>query len=170
MTLGLAIDPGKKGHGLAIFDLNNGELLHAQLTNGLGGQAHPLLETLPELEPFFASSPGAELVIERPKIYDREHQKGDQRDLIDLAIVVGAIASRAAPQVGSVLLVEPTQWKGNVPKNVTEKRARKALSTDELETVNLPSAAGLHHNVWDAVGIGLWRWEVIRASACGRSS
>ena len=68
------------------------------------------------------------------------------------------MTSALAPYSKSILHVTPAQWKGQTPKKVTEQRARKALTWDELVAVELPSARSLHHNVWDAVGIGLWRW------------
>jgi len=157
---GVAIDPGVRGCGVAVF--HDGEFVHAQYTGCFGGQVHPLLEPgarlLSEVSGIFDLGV-SELVIEKPKVYDTRHQKGDQRDLVNLAIVVGGIMEAASPFVGSILLVEPWQWKGQTPKEISNERTKAALTKAELEGVSLPKAKSLHHNVWDAIGIGLYRWR-----------
>lgn len=77
-------------------------------------------------------------------------------DLLD----VQAVGARVAACVGSRLHYAPVNtWKGSAPKHVTEARAREKLTPTELATVEsvlrcVPS--GLAHNLWDAVGVGLW--------------
>jgi len=51
------------------------------------------------------------------------------------------------------------QWKGSVPKRIHHDRIAKILSPAERAVVawvavRVPSS--LLHNVWDAVGLGLW--------------
>lgn len=103
-------------------------------------------------------------VIEAPKIYPERLQKGDPQDIIDLAKVVGAFhfAYDNCPGTNRVHDVQPYVWKGSIDKKVTERRVKKRLTERELECVELPSADSLDHNVWDAIGIGLYaftdRW------------
>jgi len=98
------------------------------------------------------SSLPEELVIEIPQVYVRARSKGDPNDLIMLAGLVGAFVYCFG---NASKLYRPAEWKGQVTKEITEQRARKRLSPDELSRIELPSAKGLHHNVWDAVGLGL---------------
>lgn len=51
------------------------------------------------------------------------------------------------------------QWKGSVPKRIHHDRIAKILSPAEravIAEVAVRVPAGLLHNVWDAVGLGLW--------------
>lgn len=96
-------------------------------------------------------------LIEKPRLYNGRAARGDGNDLITLAITVGQLIEK----VENAYLVEPTVWKGNVPKknaqgvNLIKERALNKLSKEELSDIKLP-AASLEHNVWDAIGIGLW--------------
>ena len=95
-----------------------------------------------------------ECVIETPMHYP--DSPTPPQDLIDLAFDTGLIAS-----CGRVLTtVTPNAWKGNLPKEQTERRARKLLTDEELEFVEVglkDLRKSWHHNVWDAVALGLWR-------------
>ncbi len=160
MSLIVGCDPGKHGNGLSIFV--DGLLGHAQYTGGLGGQIDCLLEpeepTTAILEELRVGVGMVDtLIIEVPQIYDQQKQVGDQEDLLDLAIIVGAVIRGARSCVKSVLRVKPARWKGQVPKDVMVERIKSKLSPAELACVDLPTAKGLHHNVWDGVGLGLYR-------------
>lgn len=157
--LTLSIDPGVKNACAVWYEAR---LVTAQLCAGLGGQVNTCLEGI---EPVVMLAKSFEqfglfdtILIEKPVVYDTAHRKGDQQDLIGLAIVVGALTSALAPYAKSILHVTPAQWGGQTPKRIKNERARKALTEDELAVVELPSAKSLHHNVWDAIGIGLHRW------------
>lgn len=158
--LTIYIDPGLRGCGVAVFA--DGELLHAEYTSSLGGHATPLLEAAAGVEAMIQrlgivapGSLGFDLfVVERPKIYDAAHQKGDQKDIADLLIVVGSLMVIGADIARAVLAVEPWEWKGQTPKDVTAQRVDKHLSDDERSRIEWP-AKTLRHNVIDAIGIGL---------------
>lgn len=95
---------------------------------------------------------GAPVIIEHMRSYSFQRQKGDQNDLLDLAVVEGIL-------IGDALefeLVEPRTWKGTRPKDVqAEKVTMPALKPEEA--VLLGSVRGKRvHNAVDAVGIGLW--------------
>ena len=156
MLVDVAIDPGVHGCGVSVWYENN--LVHAEYAKGHGSQVHPLMEVIPGVVKALEGMEIDTLLIEKPKVYDTAHQIGDQRDLINLSIVVGEILYALAPQTKAALLVEPWEWKNQTPKHISEKRTRKALLAEETKMVVLPSAKSLHHNVWDAVGIGLWRF------------
>lgn len=157
MKVNVSIDPGVKGCGLAIWFEKN--LVHAEYTGALGGQAHPLFESIPGLVKALEGVEIDTIVIEKPKVYNAAQQMGDQRDLINLAITVGAAGYALADKAEVVLIVEPWEWKMQTPKAISNKRTKAALMPEEHAMVQLPSAASLHHNVWDAIGIGLWRFD-----------
>lgn len=102
----------------------------------------------------------SEVVIEKMKVYAFAKQKGSQGDIIDLAHLGGCLMELAR----RATLVEPSTWKGQVPKDVVKGLVEHRLTPAELETLDAGLAsvsAGKRHNVYDAVGIGLWhlkRW------------
>jgi hypothetical protein len=100
------------------------------------------------------------LVLEVPRVYPAAERKGDQNDLIQLmgagAFVAGQLLE-ACGDKGDLQQVYPRDWKGQVPKQVMTARIRSKLTLKEIAAVSLPSAQSLHHNVWDSVGIVLWR-------------
>jgi hypothetical protein len=77
-------------------------------------------------------------------------------DLISLAIFVGSAATRLLSLGLQPVFYEPSAWKGSVPKDVMIERIKRRLSPEEHARVDLPRAKSLHHNIWDAVGIGLY--------------
>lgn len=97
----------------------------------------------------------ARVVIECPQIYATRHQKGSQQDLIDLAVVVGQIKERAIALGHTVDLVLPREWKGQTPKEVSAQRVNETLSPLEWRRISLGGRKADHHNVYDAIHMGL---------------
>jgi hypothetical protein len=100
---------------------------------------------------------GEALVVEFPRAYEVQAQKGDQNDLLALACSAGVLMGTLA--LPFTRIVTPQEWKGQTPKDVVTGRALHALSDVEraalrrgLDQVPTP----LHHNIHDAVAIGLW--------------
>lgn len=96
------------------------------------------------------------VVIEKMKVYKR--QKGDPEDLIDLSILGGRLSALGL----DCRFVEPSAWKGQVPKHVVKRLVEKELTVGETEVLAAALkgiAAGKRHNVFDAVGIGLHALE-----------
>lgn len=158
--LTICIDPGKHGCGLSMF--SGPTLAHAEYISGrVGPGHHPLLEPVHGVEAFFE---GAAMlgtidlvIVERPKIYDAAHQKGDQRDIADLLIVAGGLLLAAGRVAKAVMPIEPAQWKGQTPTEIIEHRLEKHLSAEERGRIEWPTARKtLAHNVVDAIGIGMW--------------
>jgi hypothetical protein len=88
-------------------------------------------------------------IVERPRFYPGK-SKVDANDLIVLALRAGMLAQ--AVQAPTTRFVEPSVWKGQLPKNVCHNRIRAILTPVELAVL----APVKDHNVWDAVGIGLF--------------
>lgn len=100
-------------------------------------------------------------IIEVPQIYPGQQQKGDQNDLIKLAVMVGRYADRATACGFRVKLVKPREWKGQLPKDVCWRRVRETLTTLELDNIEKLSKSRAH-NMHDAIGLGTWfqkRWR-----------
>lgn len=140
----ISIDPGVNHLGWALHQ--GGKLTHCDLC-----------ET-----DSFANIVGTSwdiFVIEKPMIYAPKHWKGDPNDLIDLAIVVGEIKGYYEGHEYEVNLVEPWEWKGQTPKEVTKNQIDKELEMDEMKVLKqalMKHPKNLRHNIYDAVGLGRW--------------
>jgi hypothetical protein len=143
----VSIDPGLQVCGLAAWQ--DGALVRARLVKNPRDDWTGMLGAVDEEINRWAGLDD-EIIIELPQVYQRIKSKGDPNDLVRIAVLVGAIVARRTHK-----LYLPAEWKGQTPKDVTELRARKRLSEEELAHVELPTAKGLTHNVWDAVGLGL---------------
>jgi len=94
-----------------------------------------------------------QIVFEWPQVYTQSRLKGDPNDLLPLVSVNTAIACLANVNASLIALL-PARWKGQVDKGVIESRVRERLSPQELSKVEAFGSKA--HNVWDAVGIGLF--------------
>ena len=164
----MALDPGLRECGVALFDLDTGELLVAGMPTNPERKARGLTAwaRMAEgvaafvssfLEPPRASSEAVAIVVvsECPQVYTAGKSKGDPNDLIELAGVVGRVAGAlGASEERSCL---PREWKGTLNGDVMVERIKARLGERPHEhlRVQLPRAQDKHHNVWDAVGIGL---------------
>ncbi|MCP3104638.1 hypothetical protein LZ198_37820 [Myxococcus sp. K15C18031901] len=168
MRLLVALDPGLRECGVALFDLDTGELLVAGMPTNFESKARGLaawasMATATAafvssfLEPLRAAGEAVAIVVvsECPQVYTAGKSKGDPNDLIELAGVVGRVAGAlGATSERSVL---PREWKGTLNGDVMVERIKSRLDERPCEhlRVQLPRAQDKQHNVWDAVGIGL---------------
>lgn len=145
----IAIDPGKVTGVAAFNSTHDGALISATIC------------TLDQCREFIDAWNPGDCVIEVPHVYAGHLQKGDQNDLISLAVMVGRYAEIASSRGFSVRLVKPAEWKGQLPKDVCWQRVRETLTPHELENVaKVPKSDA--HNMHDAIGIGTWiqkRWR-----------
>lgn len=150
MTL-LAIDPGLRGVGLATFE--SGLLYWAGYIRnpdkkGRGPAAWEALRR--EVLLHVATLHGVcDLAVELPRVYPK--MKTDPNDLIDLAGVLGCLVGMLRPQ--EITTYAPSDWKGQVPKDIMNARVWAKLSADEKSSVQRVGAKD--HNTLDAIGIGL---------------
>jgi hypothetical protein len=155
----ISVDPGLRACGVAAWNAATKSLVHAGfvINQGTGwvSMVDAVRFAVGLISPAAVATANVQLAIEIPQVYGRALWKGDPNDLIDLAGLVGAFV-HCFPE-GRVY--RPAEWKKQVTKEVTEHRAKKRLTEEELSRVVLPSAKGLRHNVWDAVGIGLHHLE-----------
>lgn len=152
----LTVDPGVRACGCALW-LPSGELVRAAYVEG-GAETEPR-GMFYSVEEWVSGGdkdrwgPLTRIVVERPQTYHGRATRGDANDLLDVALVVGALSTLSAAPLRLVL---PSEWKGQVPKSVTRERCWERLSAAEITRVVLPRSSKLAWNVWDAVGIGLW--------------
>ena len=155
----LSIDPGlspKGGTGYALFQ--DGALMHAGLATPSAVRLEDRIVAIAHEIRSDCAHYGEldEVVIEKMKVYSFAKQKGSQGDIIDLAHLGGALLHLAR----SAVLVEPAGWKGQVPKDVVQGLVEHRLTENENAALLYslgPVARSRRHNVYDAVGIGLWR-------------
>lgn len=156
----LAIDPGLRLCGVAMFEgtaLNSAWLVKNTSKTERGPEAwFAMAERV--LASWLKRTPArgqlvANLIIEVPQVYWRSSKGGRAADLIELAGVVGAV-STACPVMARRHFY-PAVWKGQVPKEVHNKRVLKHLTEKEHGFME-PVSASLRHNQIDAVGLGLY--------------
>jgi hypothetical protein len=135
----IAIDPGVHYCGVATYE--QGTLLL--------GEYYSVLETIDYLKAHLDCKTNL-VIVEKPQIYPRA--KGDPNDLIDLAVVVGQVISFA----NDYTTYKPREWKGQVPKDVMVNRIKSKLSTKEISHISPRIRTSKLHNVYDAIGIGLF--------------
>ncbi len=148
MTL-VSIDPGKHMFGWAAFE--DGHLYRCGLVKGDDFQE--MMQTF-DIRSVAMSVP-TQIVVEVPQVYQQRMWKGDPNDLIDVAIVAGAVAARFRCET---IFIRPRKWKGTRPKKVCNKLTLDTLDPNEMGVYQwIDVLASLRHNVLDAIGIGLWR-------------
>lgn len=143
MSILVAIDPGVKNLAWARFD--DGALTRCGLSREGSAVCHA--RALASL-----SCPDV-LVLEQMTPRDLPNAA----DLIAVSHTGAYVAGALRP----VVLHYPTalEWKGSVPKRIHHPRLATKLTPAEravVAEVAVRVPAGLLHNVWDAVGLGLW--------------
>lgn len=171
----LSIDPGLRDCGMALWT-GEGRLLAADLARGAqdtGIVNHPAWAHMAcAVLNMFHCWAGRQLVYdgeqlhlvcEFPKVYTAGKSKGDPEDLLQLAGVVGMICPLFAGIQSTARIVRPHQWKGSVRKDIMTARIMAYLEADELVCCNPRVPKSLAHNMFDAVGIGLWHFGRLHA-------
>lgn len=146
----LTVDPGVRGCGVALW--RPGGVLERAAYIEAGGETEPRGMAW-AVEEWMGPCELRGLVIERPQTYHGRAARGDANDLLDVALVVGALSTLSEARL---TLVRPSEWKGQVPKRATRERCWERLTSAEIARIELPRSEKLAWNVWDAVGIGLW--------------
>lgn len=138
----ISIDPACAGCGIAIWE--DTTLVSAFYRTG----------TPEEIVTGLALADGVS--IECPMFYGSKTSKDiDPNDLITLAVHVGGLKALFEACGASVNLVLPPEWKRQISKENTKRRAKRELTEEELGAVKLPRGEKVQTDVWDAVGIGL---------------
>ncbi|MFA6031272.1 MAG: hypothetical protein WC969_15590 [Elusimicrobiota bacterium] len=162
----LSVDPGIRGCGVAVWEagvlkrcayVKNRVVENTPFTLAARAMAAQVYLYLGE------TALVSILALEWPQVYRVGKQKGDNNDLLPLAGVQAAIATTYPVAVVYEFL--PSQWKGQVPKDLKNplgpddimgKRIVAKLTSAEREVFDKCGAPrSLLHNVIDSCGIGL---------------
>lgn len=162
----LSIDPGLNAVGVALWNLD-ASLMRAFLVRGNEFNIHMMLwQALVDRRLWKAFT---EIVVEIPQVYHVSCSKGDPNDLVALAFVAGRLVQRVQNgQQSRVVKYRPAEWKGQVPKEIHQRRTEQRLHESEREQVEGSRAVSLMHNVWDAIGLGLYHLRNERMALDGR--
>jgi hypothetical protein len=151
----VAIDPGKVT-GVAVFDGSDPDLPFDGIDKLKFADVctfEDCRRVIEESAPLRQSRPAGDCIIEVPQVYPGQQQKGDQNDLIALAVMVGQYAECARKHRFRVEFVKPREWKGQLPKDVCWRRVRETLTPYELFVMAKLSKSRAH-NMHDAIGLG----------------
>jgi len=156
----IGIDPGLKGHGYAMLDALNGELLTAGFVRR-STKTNRGVKVWTSLASSLVSSLGLyradTVMVEQPRAY--AHHPADPNDLIEIACAgtyaaAAVVAGSRSPCTFSS--VEARRWKGQVPKDVMCQRIMGKLTEQEIERIEWPSSKTYRPDVIDAIGISKW--------------
>jgi hypothetical protein len=165
----LSIDPGVHTMALAAFH-TDGSLIEAwnepsntmfeNVSSRVEGWGSPSVRLVNRLQAMLPDEGNTGIVGERQVVYPgAKGLKTNPNDLLDLAMCAGAFYGALCVDLRATLrLVEPAEWKAQVPKEITRERIKAILTPQEIGRIR---KGGEMHNVWDAIGIGLF--------ACGRA-
>lgn len=156
----LTVDPGVNGHGYALF-LNTGVLHSCGYATGHLPHASRTMRSLTAARDLnervaYGYRPNIHsLIAEIPVVRDVTKQKGDQADIVALSVSLGMVVqvfNSATP-----FLLEPENWKKQMPKEVVHRRMMARMTASEkviLGRARVDVGDTLWHNVLDAVALG----------------
>ncbi len=162
----LSIDPGVHSMAMAAFH-TDGSLIEAWNETVVTTQSDRIMSELLErwgspsvrlvnrLQGLLSDLGETRIVGERQVVYPgAKGLKTNPNDLLDLAMCAGAFYGALCVDLRATLqLVEPAEWKAQVPKEITRERIKAILTPQEISRIR---KGGEMHNVWDAIGIGLF--------------
>lgn len=147
----VCIDPGKWLCGVASFS-DRGYLLRAELVRTKGSVVD-LADAVAEAVKKNRIESKLTLAYEMPQVYLSD--PGKAKSLFPLAVTDGAVAQALRPN--AIVEYKPHDWKGSVdPDVMTEKIKTRWMTAADHKAVVMPSAKSLAHNLFDAIGIGIY--------------
>jgi len=149
----VAVDPGKWACGVAVFDSET--LTDAWLSIRAKDQDWPVMvgNVIRRTSVLMTSA----LILELQKAYAGGKQEADPADLIQLAMIVGGFYyAGSASSNNRVLGYFPYEWKRQLNKEQIIERVKSRLAPGELSKAELTGAKTKDHNIWEAIGLGLF--------------
>lgn len=162
VTFRISCDPGcaRKGYAFAFFVHEPSKPLRLNHC----GMASSLTDFLSDFVSF--NNDLTHFAMEIPVVRQTAHQRGSQKDIVNLAIAAGKVLGEAKMKFPDCTIQEvlPEQWKGQLPKEIANMRTFNALRKDEKEAFESGEYKKSNANdVLDAIGIGLHHWDRQRA-------
>lgn len=149
----ISIDPGLRGCGVALWE--GGVLVRAFYAANPDKKSRGAVAWVSmarEVKRLLGLTRAKQLVIEQMQAYTGG--KIDRNDILEVNGVVGAIAG--ALELANYYSCYPKTWNGGRKKEVTAANTKQAKESQVPRgRIELPSKS-LEHNVYDAIGIGLW--------------
>lgn len=154
----LAIDGGLSGTGLALFERDERRILRPTRVEVFTPKKHlPYMEKAQQIVDFISFefiNPGMGARVPFHGVMEfPDYQSGAERsmgwksgDLQKLTYLIGVLT--AAVPWTRVTHVFPRDWKGQLPKDVVERRLRRSLGEDLCRRLDVKTHG------WDALGIG----------------
>lgn len=156
----LSVDPGVGGTGWALLRADSGRLEQWGTLHGRGNWAQKARQIMIGFEKLFAIRKDyiGQVYIESP-VFMRGYggyTTASSGDLVKLAMLCGAMYlwSLKREQHG-VMLVEPSKWKGQLPKKICNDRVLAILNRMEPYT-STAEIGRISNHALDAIGLGLW--------------
>lgn len=169
----LSLDPGKAALAWAAWDGVDHRATLVDLALSivddrvpLGARALRHAEQVPH---------GADVVVVEemvlPYVRQTKTPQAERRTTMDLLVlqaIGGIVAGHAVRPGGLVQYTQAVEWKGSTSKDHYHQWVRKCLEQAGrgeihlLDEVAKKYPAKLRHNLWDAVGIGLWYTRRLR--------
>lgn len=160
----LAVDPGIRGSGAALFDLADNHMVRASYVKSFarhGGGPREAAVMAHAITAWCAAQSVmvSTIVMEWPQIYMNTVFDKDKNDLLPLAGVDAALCAIIAAE--RFIHYKPREWKGQIPKYVEGQPINEIMRQRVLSRLTPAEAATIHddgeltHNTYDAIGIGL---------------
>jgi hypothetical protein len=149
----LAIDPGLTGTGVCLADSGRGGWIvwlgTARPPKSCPRDVPSRVRSICEQIVHALGHNFNVVVVEKPQVYAQRKQEGDPNDLVNVAVLAGAVLgyTRAALTLDPL----PHDWKGGVPKKIHHARLKQRF----------PWATGSNHAL-DALGLALYGMEKMR--------
>lgn len=150
----LAVDPGVNGSGWALLRSNDASLINYGTLHGKGLWAQKASQIMVGFEKVFAVWEDyiGQVYIESP-VFMRGfggYTTASTGSLVKLAMLCGAMFLYSLKKQHGTILVEPSKWKGQLPKKVCNARVLRIL---EKSNASIGTAS---NHALDAIGLGLW--------------
>jgi hypothetical protein len=150
----IAIDPGLRGSGVAVFNEQTKQLLKAKYVKNpaITDRGPACWVRMAQAINGWLEYDGSQQIIIEYQRLRIGREKGDPNNMMELQGVVGAISGLFYewPPVAYF----PEQWKGTIKKEVMTQRILNRLTPEELLVIGPLNSKS--HNTIDAVGIGLY--------------
>lgn len=151
MSAILAIDPGVRLCGVALFA--GVQLVEATIVRCTEKNVSDFVVALTMAKQLPAAYVDT-LVIERMLIYDKAQQLGDPNHLARIEFIAGVLTRDFKGLSANVLRPTAREWKGTIRKSIHHKRIIAECPKAAQLAAATPKT--YRHNVYDAVGLGLW--------------